>query len=217
MIESARPDAVVFDLDGTLVDSAASLHRACGRMLAARGLPQPDVAKVKTFVGEGVPTLVRRCLRWAGAQDDPTAFDDFCAIYNADPVSGTTLLPDARETLQALTTSGHPLGLCTNKPEVPTRTLLDALDLGPFGAIAGGDTLPVHKPDPAPLLHVIRALGATPDTAIYVGDSRTDWRTAAASGVRYVHLTGGYETEHPPDGIWRHIPGLKNLIAAIAR
>lgn len=186
-------------------------------MLAARDLPQPDLATVKTFVGQGVPTLVRRCLHWAGGPDDPAAFDAFCAIYDADPISGTTVLPGARETLAALAGARHPLGLCTNKPEAPTRTLLRALSLGPFDAIAGGDTLQVHKPDPAPLLHVMHDLGATAETTIYVGDSRTDWRTAAAAGIRYAHLSGGYETERPPDDIWRHLQSLHDLTPAMAR
>ncbi|MEM8824701.1 MAG: phosphoglycolate phosphatase, partial [Pseudomonadota bacterium] len=185
--------AVIFDLDGTLIDSAPSLHRACAEMLARRDLPQPDLATVKTFIGEGVPKLVQRCLRWAGVEGEPTALEDFNAIYDADPVTGTTCLPHAQETLRALAARGHALGLCTNKPQSPTRTILDAFDLGPFGVVVGGDTLPVRKPDPAPLLHAIAHLGADPKTTIYVGDSRTDWKTAAAADVRYVHLPGGYE------------------------
>jgi phosphoglycolate phosphatase len=208
------PPAIVLDLDGTLIDSAASLHRAAAETMRAMGLPEPDLATVTTFIGEGVAVLMSRCLRWAGAPPDPTALGRFRRIYDADPVTGTTVLPRARETLAMLRGRGHPLGLCTNKPEAPTRTLLTALHLGPFGAIAGGDTLPRRKPDPAPLLHVVAALGATADTTFYVGDSRTDWQTAAAAGIRYVHLRGGYETESPLDP-WTEIDGLGELAEKI--
>jgi phosphoglycolate phosphatase len=202
--------AVVFDLDGTLIDSAPSLHRAAAATLRDMSLPEPDLATVTSFIGEGMTVLMERCLRWAGAPPDPSAADRFRALYEADPVSGTTLLPHAREALAALQADDHALGLCTNKPEAPARALLSAFDLGPFAAVAGGDTLPARKPDPAPLLHVVAALGIAPDAAVYVGDSRTDWRTAAAAGIRYVHLRGGYETEAPPDA-WREVDGLDEV------
>ncbi|MEM7487529.1 MAG: phosphoglycolate phosphatase [Pseudomonadota bacterium] len=207
--------AVVFDLDGTLIDSVASLHRACLAMMAARDLPPPDQDTVRGFVGEGAAVLVARCLRWAGASEDPAALADFLAIYDADPVTGTTALPGAHATLRTLTEAGVALGLCTNKPAAPTRTILSALGLGPFAAVAGGDTLPVRKPDPAPLRHVIERLGAQPGTAVYVGDSRVDWRTAAAAGVPYIHLRGGYEIEDPPVTVRQVLDGLAELPATL--
>ena len=193
-----RPDrlrAVVFDLDGTLVDSAPSLHAAAGAMMAERGLPSPDLPTLTGFVGLGAGVLVARCLRWAGADPDrhPDALPRFLAIYGADPVAGTTAMPGAAAALASLERSGLRLGLCTNKPEAPARAIVAALELGPFGAVVGGDTLPARKPDPAPLLHAASLLGAAPADVLYVGDSETDLRTARAAGIAYVHVEGGYQ------------------------
>ncbi|WP_179378681.1 phosphoglycolate phosphatase [Jannaschia marina] len=194
-------DAVVFDLDGTLIDSAPGLQQAAAALMAELSLPEPDLPTTIGFVGSGAPKLVERCLRWAGAEPEayPQALDRFLALYNRDPMSGTTTYPGAQALLDVLHERGLHLGLCTNKPARPTRTILEALALGPFDAVVGGDSLPVRKPDPAPLLHVIAALGATADTTLYVGDTIVDWHTARAAGVAYAHIDGGYQTTEIPD------------------
>lgn len=196
----SRFRAVIFDLDGTLIDSAPGLRMAVDAMMSERGFPVPDIATVTGFVGDGAATLVERCLRWAGEDPvrHPDALPRLLEIYGADPVVGTTVLPGAYDVLGALLAAGLHLGLCTNKPEAPTRTILRALSLGPFDAIVGGDTLAVRKPDPAPLLHVIATLGATRDTSLYVGDSSVDWETAQAADVAYAHVAGGYQTAPIP-------------------
>lgn len=192
--------AVVFDLDGTLIDSAPSLHAAAAAMLTERGLPVPDLTAVKGFIGHGVGVLVERCLRWAGA--DPgvqtAALDRFLDFYGADPVAGTRVLPGARDALASLHADGLRLGVCTNKPERLARRILNALDLGPFAAVAGGDTLPVRKPDPAPLRHVAALLDTAPGAVLYVGDSVVDRRTARAARIAYVHVEGGYQSAPIP-------------------
>ena len=214
-----RPlEAVVFDLDGTLVDSAPGLHMAAGAMLADLGLPCPDLATVISFIGQGAPKLVERCLLWARAApgDHPEALATFLRHYEADPKAETTVYPGARELLEALRARGLRLGLCTNKPEAPTRAMLAALSLGPFDAVLGGDSLPVRKPDPAPLLRVIADLGTVPGAVLYVGDSETDWRTARAAGVAYVHVAGGYQTGPIADfAPWRRLDRLGDLAALI--
>ena len=202
MTEGLRTfEAVIFDLDGTLIDSAPGLRAAIGAMLAERDLPEPDLETVIGHIGRGAPTLVERSLRWAGADpaDHPDAYERFRDLYGADPLSGTTVYPDVREVLAALRGSGFKLGLCTNKSEGPTRDLLSALTLGPFDAMAGGDTLPERKPDPAPLLHVADELGVAPDAVLYVGDSETDWETARAANIAYAHVEGGYQRRPIPD------------------
>lgn len=194
-------DAVVFDLDGTLVDSAPGLHAAAGAMLDGLGLPAPDLDTLTGFIGRGAPVLVARCLDWASG--DPAwqteALARFVALLEIDPTAGVTPYPGVADLIAALRARGVRLGLCTNKPAGPTLALLAALPLGPFDAVAGGDSLPVRKPDPAPLVHVVAALGVAPERALYVGNSVIDWRTAQAAGIDYAHVAGGYQREPIPD------------------
>ncbi|TFL17343.1 phosphoglycolate phosphatase [Jannaschia formosa] len=198
-----RPRAVVFDLDGTLVDSAPSLHRACVATLTALGHRPPTLEEVTGFIGDGVAMLVARCLAAAGAPPSEEAVHVFRAIYDADPLTGVALMPGAREALAALDGRGIALGLCTNKPMAPTRTLLAGLTLGPFACVVAGDSLPARKPDPAPLLHALDLLGTAPADALYVGDSRVDAQTARAAGVPYLHVEGGYLSADLPEGTRR--------------
>lgn len=185
--------AVIFDLDGTLVDSAPSLHRAACAMLRGLNLPEPDLRTVTGFVGNGVPTLVDRCLDWAGGPSTDAALALFRQIYDADPVTGVAIFDGVSALLADLAGRGVQLGLCTNKPTAPTETLLRKLDLGPFAAVACGDTLPVRKPHPDPLLHVIDALNVPVGDVLYVGDSVVDLQTARAAGVEYAHIALGYQ------------------------
>ena len=185
--------AVIFDLDGTLVDSAPSIHRAVARMMESLDLPVPDLPTVIGFIGNGVPTLIERCMTWAEAGPRPEAEPVFRAIYDADPITGVEVFEGVQALLSALRQQDVKTALCTNKPEAPTRTLVEGLRLGPFDVIVGGDTLPLRKPDPAPLLHALMALGVTREEAVYVGDSAIDWQTARAAQVPYLHLDGGYQ------------------------
>lgn len=192
--------AVLFDLDGTLIDSAPSLHRAAAATMEALGHSAPTLAQVKGFAGDGIPALVERCLAAAGQPPTEEAVVVFRAIYDADPLTGTAPLPGARDLLSGLRDHGMALGLCTNKPEAPTRTIIEALRLGPFDAMACGDTLPRRKPDPAPLRHVLSLLGVGPEHAAYVGDGAADHAAAGAAEVRYLHVAGGYGSGTiPPD------------------
>ncbi|WP_299813112.1 phosphoglycolate phosphatase [uncultured Jannaschia sp.] len=213
-----RFTAIVFDLDGTLIDSAPGLRAAVGAMLAERGLPEPDLETVIGHIGRGAPTLVERSLRWAGADpsNHPGAVERFHDLYGADPHSGTTVYPGAREVLATLRAAGLKLGLCTNKAEAPTRDLLATLPLGPFDAVAGGDSLSERKPDPAPLLHVAEMLGAVPEDVLYVGDSETDWETARAADIAYAHVEGGYQRRSIPGFLpWLTLRRIGELPAAI--
>lgn len=207
-------EAVVFDLDGTLIDSAPGLHMAACAMLADLDLPQPDLATVIGFIGNGVPKLVERCLIWARADPatQPGAVERFMEHYGRDPMLGTTIYPGAQALLAELEMRGLKLGLCTNKPIAPTRAILTAFDLGPFGAVIGGDSLPQRKPDAAPLLKTIADLGADPAGTLYVGDSITDWRTAVAAQVAYAHVTGGYQIDAIPGfAPWVEVDNLSKL------
>lgn len=186
--------AVIFDLDGTLIDSLPAIHMGLNAVSDALNLPHPDRATAQSFVGAGVPTAMTRMLAWAGA--DPTlhakAVDVMLGVYTSLPVDANTPYPGMREALAALTARGIPLGLCTNKPIAPTMKVVEGLTLGPFASILGGDSLPTRKPDPAPLLAVARALGVSPTDTLYVGDSEVDHATAAAAGIRFALFEGGY-------------------------
>lgn len=187
----------IFDLDGTLVESAADLHAASNRMLDELSLAPLELAELKSFVGNGVPTLVRRCLEARDVGDDPDlavrALAIFTSAYEAAPVDLTHAYEGVPEALEALKAGGWALGVCTNKPQRPAELVLEGLGLaGYFGAVVGGDVLPVLKPDPAPLIHCLTALGGDPAQAIFVGDSEVDAATAAAAKMPFAIYTKGY-------------------------
>lgn len=183
---------VVFDLDGTLIDSAPDIHTAVNRMLAEVGSDPLDLVRVRSFIGNGVSVLTERVIAARGlAQPHADLLASFLRHYNADPATLTVLYPAVRETLTSLADAGHSLGICTNKPQVATRAILAAFGIDHlFGAVFGGDTLAVHKPDPAPLLATITALGGGP--TVFVGDSEVDAETAARASLPFVLFTEGY-------------------------
>lgn len=219
--------AVVFDLDGTLVDSVADIHAAVAAFLAERGHAPLDLATVTGFVGNGVPVLLERVLRAVGEPHDPAALQAalprFMAIYNAEPSALSRLYPGVAEALGSLQAAGYRLGVCTNKPDEAARRLLADLGIAAhFTALVGGDSLPQRKPDPAPLRHTARLLGVAPAALAYVGDSEVDAATATAAGVPFLLFTEGYR--HSPVEALPHrasferfaaLPGLLAALAAI--
>ena len=194
--------AVVFDLDGTLIHSAPSLHHAVAAMLDDLGRPTVTLAQVTGFIGNGVARLVERSLAATGGADDTgRALGDtrraralFDAHYAAAPPTLTTLYPGARAALEALRAGGVTLGLCTNKPQIPAEKALAELDLSAlFDVVVGGDAVAL-KPDPASLRLCLSRLGADTDTAVYVGDSETDAATARAAAAPFALYTQGYRS-----------------------
>ena len=184
--------AVVFDLDGTLIDSAPDIHAAVNRMLAEVGAAPLDLARVTSFIGNGVPVLIER-VQAARALPQPHGdlMARFLGHYNADPATLTRLYPNVRETLQALAAAGWAIGLCTNKPVGPSHEILAAFGIdGLFRAVVGGDSLAEKKPDPAPLLHAAAALGRA--RTAYVGDSEVDAETAHRAALPFALFTHGY-------------------------
>lgn len=189
--------AVIFDLDGTLIDSAPDIHAAASLLLAERGLPPVTLAQVRGFIGEGVAKLVEHALDAAGApaggRNLEAAITRFRALYGAEPMRLTRPYGEVEAVLGALAARGLRLGVCTNKPEAVSRTILAGVGLDRhLRAIVGGDTLDAMKPDPAPLLHTARLLGARPAEALYVGDSGIDADTADAAGIAFALHSGGY-------------------------
>jgi phosphoglycolate phosphatase len=189
--------AVIFDLDGTLVDSAPDLHAAALALLEERGAPPVTLAQVHGFVGNGIPKLVERCLEAAGMPAKGQVLDGavarFKEHYGAAPADLTRPYDGVEAMLGALSARGLLLGVCTNKPEALTRQVLEGVALDRhLRAAVGGDTLKVMKPDPAPLHHCAGLLGVGIDEALYVGDSETDADTAAAAGMDFALYSGGY-------------------------
>lgn len=184
---------VIFDLDGTLIDSAPHIHWATSQALKARGLAPLDLPQIKSFVGRGLPNLVAQVLDRLGAADPVLAADltaEIEALY-LERLELNIPYPGAIDALDRLTEMGASLGICTNKPIAPTRAVLDHLGLTTrFSSIIGGDSLPVRKPDPAPLRAAIAACGAGP--VAYVGDSEVDAETAQAAGLPFLLYTEGY-------------------------
>lgn len=183
---------IAFDLDGTLVHSVPDLHLAANAFLARHGKAPLELSTVQGFVGDGVPRLVERIAEVSGLPAGPIDLarfvEEFSSIYQADPVGLTTVYPGVREALDALSERGHRLSICTNKPEEPTRAILEHFGLGAlFPVVIGGDTLTVRKPDPAPLR---AALGDRP--GLFVGDSEVDAATASAGAIPFLLFTQGY-------------------------
>ena len=184
---------VLFDLDGTLVDSAPDIHATAIAVLAEEGLPPLPFAEVRGFIGRGVPHLVG-CLLGRLGIDNPALAARMIArfaVHYETAVTRTHPYPGVPAALDALRAEGHVLGICTNKPAAAARAVLRHLGLSDrFAAVIGGDSAPARKPDPAPLHMAHNACG--PGPAIFVGDSEIDAATALATGIDLLLFTGGY-------------------------
>ena len=192
---------LLFDLDGTLVDSVPDLAAALNRLAAARGMRLFDPAEIVPMVGDGVRVLVERAFSARDAAADEAAIAGFAADYGAHAADASRLYPAVPETLARLQAGGWTLAVCTNKPEATARSLLDALGIGGcFAAIGGGDSFPVRKPDPAHLLATLRAAGGDASRAVMVGDHRNDIRAAAGAGVPAIFAAWGYSARDAGEG-----------------
>ncbi len=197
-VSGSWPRAVLFDLDGTLVDTGPDIAAAVNGMLADMGRHPYTVEQVLEWVGEGAPRLVERAL--AGHLDGrPPAVEAerglalFHEHYAADVCVHSEPYPHARQVLESLRAEGVRTGCVTNKPEQLSRSLLEVLGMASmFDVIVGGDTLAFRKPSPEPIHHACRVLGLRPEDTAYVGDSITDCRAADAAGVAMIAVTYGY-------------------------
>ena len=187
----------MFDLDGTLLDTAPQIAEAANRMLVALGKPMLPQAQIASYIGEGVQNLIKRCLT-GQRQVEPEAelfaraqplYHDFYDKNATDSQPFPGVIP----ALQQLKARGYRLACVTNKPEKFTLPLLQKAGLADFfEMVVSGDTLPKKKPDPLPLLHVCQKLGALPAEAMLVGDSETDIQAAHAAGCFVVTVPYGY-------------------------
>jgi phosphoglycolate phosphatase len=213
---------IVFDLDGTLVDTAPDLTASLNHVLASERRPPIPAQTVRMIVGHGARALIERGFTETGEPVLPETLnglvDRFVRYYAAHIADDSAVFPGVREALGRLKDAGAALAVCTNKPEGLARALLDAVDLTAyFAAVTGGDTLAVKKPDPAIYRETIRRAGKADGMSVMVGDSPTDVATARAAGVAVIAVTFGY-TPVPPSalGADRLIGHFDELDAALA-
>lgn len=222
-----HPKMVLIDLDGTLVDSVPDLAYCVDEMMTALGQSARGEARVRHWVGNGVERLVKRALldRLDGepdAADFQRALPIFMALYKDNVSKRSQLYPGVKDGLEFLRGAGYKLGCITNKAEAFTVPLLK--DLGVydyFQIVVSGDTLPVKKPDPAPLLHAAKFFNVAADQALMVGDSISDVQAARNAGFQIVCLSYGYNhgvdiREARPDAVIDSLAELSGLLAKAA-
>jgi phosphoglycolate phosphatase len=190
-------ECIVFDLDGTLVDSRRDIAMAVDMALAASNLQPLGPDRVAAFVGDGVRVLLERVLAAVGAPG--VLLDEvvtrFVEAYREVLLETTRLYPGVLDTLDAAARRAVRLAVVTNKPHAFARAILEGLEiLDRFSVVVGGDSLPVRKPDPTPIRHALEACGASPPTSVVVGDGEPDMLAGRAAGVVCVGVTYGFRS-----------------------
>lgn len=223
-MKADRFDAVVFDLDGTLIDSVPDVRNALNVMLAGRGRRDLTVDEVRLMVGEGARVMLERVFAATGGPeaDFDGALAEYLAAYSARPVVDTVIYPGAVAALQRLTDSGIVLGICTNKPSGVTNLVVEALGLTRmFAAVIGGDSLPYRKPDPRHVTGTLAAMSDRPLRAAYVGDSETDMVAARGASLPTIAVSFGYAKESveqlDADRVIDHYDELDRALEELAR
>lgn len=219
------PKAILFDLDGTLVDSAADMAAALNHVLVQDGFPELSVAAVTRMIGGGIPLLIERALVAHGEEATQervaAVYPRYREAYISRAVEQTRLFPGVADVLQACREKGARLGVCTNKPEEISRVILSGLGVDSlFDVVIGGDTLAAKKPDPAPVLEGLERLKCAPAEGLMVGDSAADANAAKAAAVRAILVTFGYSQDPvrslPNDGIVESFADLPGAIGRLA-
>lgn len=218
---SLRFRAILFDLDGTLVDSAPDIRAAVNALLARRNLGPLSMPEVKSMIGHGIKKLVERAYAACGQPLAGDAlereFEAMMTIYGEHLTVLATLMPGAREAVQACRDAGMLLGLVTNKPQRFTEAILAHFGFGDdFDVIIGGDAGFAKKPEPDMLLAALDRLGVGPGEALMVGDSAADVQAARAAGISVTIIEGGY-TIAPAGSLGADciLPGLVGLPAML--
>jgi phosphoglycolate phosphatase len=201
---SANPRAVVFDLDGTLIDSAPDIAHALNHALKQEGLDPLPLEVVRGMIGDGVKALIRKALSHEGHADadglGQRLYDAFQTYARSKPVVDTKVYPGMTELLGRLKASGVRLGVCTNKTAALADLIVASLPFGlSIDVVTGGDGPYPHKPDPASLLANVAALGVSNTSAVYVGDMRVDWLTAKNADVSFIGVDHGFWDWNDPD------------------
>jgi len=215
---------IVFDLDGTLVDTAPDLINALNHVLEREGLPPVPLQLARNMIGAGARKLIERGLeaegRSAGVEDINRMTADFIAYYGDHIADKSRPFEGLEAALDHLAARGHRLAVCTNKLEWLSKRLLDALGLSPrFAAICGADTFGVQKPDPAILRETVARAGGQLSASIMVGDAGTDVGVARRAGVPVIGVSFGY-TDVPieqlrPDRLIHHMKDLPDAVTGL--
>lgn len=218
-----KPEMILIDVDGTLVDSVPDLAYCVDEMMKAIDMPLRREGKVRTWVGNGVERLVRRALTDSldGEPDDALfekAYPIFLELYAENTSKRSCLYPGVLEGLDYLQSCGFKLGCVTNKAEQFTVPLLKDLGIyDRFGIIVSGDTLSEKKPHPMPLLHAAEFFGVKPENATMLGDSVSDVKAARAAGFQIICMSYGYNhgvdiREAEPDAVIDSMAELPTLL-----
>lgn len=204
-------EAVLWDLDGTLADTADDIARLIDATLVAFGLPSLGVDRVRQMVGGGAPKLVNLAVTAAGGEPGPAHLDHFRALYRVNPRGTAALYPGIRELLDAIRL---PQAVVTNKPHDVSEALIQLLEIDSyFGTIVGGDTLPQRKPSPEPVLHAMEQIGV--QRAVLIGDSPHDVGAAKAAGILSIGVTWGILQPEGADFIVHDVPQLQAVLARL--
>ncbi len=215
---------LIFDLDGTLVDTAPDLVRALNAVIAEQGLPPVALEDALTMVGRGGRVLIQRAFaadgRTVEGAELERLFTAFTDHYGAHVAEESRAFPGVAAALDRFAAAGWLLAVCTNKAHPLVRPLMEALGLAPrFAAMVGQGALPWLKPDARVFNETVRLAGGTPERAVMVGDSETDIQTARAAGVPVVAVTFGYTpvpiAEFHPDRLIDHYDELWDAVAAL--
>jgi phosphoglycolate phosphatase len=216
-----KDTTIVFDLDGTLVDTAPDLTHALNHALAERGHAPVTLDAIRATVGRGARAMIEAALALSGIEDDvDRLLATFLVYYEANIAAESRPFPGAETALERFKSSGVLLAICTNKREQLSRKLLEAIELdGFFHAIAGRDTFPVSKPDPGHLTGAIKLAGGDPANAVMVGDSVTDIETAKAASIPSILVGFGYGPLPPaglvPDAVIDSFEALEDAAIAL--
>jgi phosphoglycolate phosphatase len=207
---------LLLDLDGTLVDTVPDLTAALNRLMRARGLPDFSHDQVAGMVGDGVAMLVARAFAAHGRQADPAAVAAMSEDYTAHVAVGSKLYPDVLPVLAGLAQDGWRLAVCTNKPELAARRLLQAVGLLQLmAAVGGGDSFPVRKPDPRHLLETLAQAGGRRDAVVMLGDHHNDVVAARGARIPAIFAAWGYGGIGAAD-CWANVAHSMSEAAAIA-
>jgi phosphoglycolate phosphatase len=222
-----KPEMILIDVDGTLVDSVPDLAYCVDTMMEQLGRDPHGESRVRDWVGNGVERLVRRALvgQLKGEPDESDfkrAYPLFIELYAENTSTRSVLYPGAREGIDLLKAAGYKLGCVTNKAAQFTEPLLKDLGIyDDFSIVISGDSLPKKKPDPAPLLHAAQFFDCNPANALMIGDSVSDVAAARAAGFQIVCMSYGYNhgvdiREAGPDAVIDSLPEIQPLLEQAA-